>query len=321
MPACLSCKDLRVSFHQDGSIGRAVNGVSFDVADNTTLGIVGESGSGKSVTALSLMRLIPQPPGKIDSGEILFDGKSVLLLSQPEIQKLRGNSISMIFQDPMTSLNPVFSCGYQIRETIMFHLKISAREADERIMEMLDKVGIPRPADIAKSYPHQLSGGMRQRVMIALALSCNPRLLIADEPTTALDVTVQARILDLLGSLQQSLSMSMIMITHDLGVIADVAKDVLVMYSGEVMEYTSTKALFDQPLHPYTQGLLTTIPDIDKRQQKLAVIPGEVPSPFSIPAGCPFHPRCDRCMPKCKVEHPEQYEPSPGHLVRCFLYA
>jgi peptide/nickel transport system ATP-binding protein len=321
MPNCLSCKNLYVSFHQDEGVGRAVNGISFDVGEKKTLGIVGESGCGKSVTALAIMRLVPVPPGRIDGGEILFGGRNILAMTQKEVHSLRGNRISMIFQDPMTSLNPVFTCGYQIREAITFHQGISVREADARVVEMLDKVGIPRPGDAAMSYPHQLSGGMRQRVMIAMALSCGPQLLIADEPTTALDVTVQARILDLLLQLQQSLDMSMIMITHDLGVVADIAHDVLVMYAGEAMEYTETRVLFDTPLHPYTQGLLATVPHLDAKQKRLTVIPGEVPSPLSIPGGCPFHPRCVSRMDRCAVEHPGLYEPQPGHKVRCFLYA
>jgi oligopeptide/dipeptide ABC transporter ATP-binding protein len=312
--------DLHVSFYQDEGIGRAVRGLSFNVEKKTTLGIVGESGCGKSVTALSLMRLVPTPPGKIEKGEIFFEGKDVLSMPMKEVQAIRGNRMSMIFQDPMTSLNPVFTCGDQIREAIVFHDKVSVRDADERVVNMLDKVGIAKPSAVARSYPHQLSGGMRQRVMIAMALSCNPSLLIADEPTTALDVTVQAKILDLLMDLQTSFAMSMIMITHDLGIVADIAHDVLVMYAGEAMEYCSTQELFDDPLHPYTSGLFATIPDIDKRQQELKVIPGEVPSPLAVPNGCPFHPRCERCFDRCTKEHPDLYEVKQGHKVRCFLY-
>ncbi|HUI91309.1 MAG TPA: ABC transporter ATP-binding protein [Chitinivibrionales bacterium] len=321
MPNCLSCKNLHVSFYTDDGIGRAVCGLSFDVGEKKTLGIVGESGCGKSVTALSVMRLVPAPPGRIEKGEMEFGGRDILRLSENEMRGLRGNKISMIFQDPMTSLNPVFTCGYQIREAIVFHKNMGAKAADGLVKEMLDKVGIPRPAEAAASYPHQLSGGMRQRVMIAMALSCGPQLLIADEPTTALDVTVQARILDLLLSLQQTLAMSMIMITHDLGVVAEIAHDVLVMYAGEAMEYTGAAALFERPLHPYTKGLLATLPLLDKKQNRLRVIPGEVPSPLSIPGGCPFHPRCEFRMDRCSREHPELYRPEPGHQVRCFLYA
>ncbi len=321
MPLCLSCKNLHVSFYQDEGVGRAVSGLSFDVMQTKSLGIVGESGCGKSVTALSLMRLVPQPPGRITQGEIEFEGKNILALSKKEMHALRGNKMSMIFQDPMTSLNPVYTCGHQIAESVSFHQNATPKQANDRALEMLDKVGIPRPADVAKSYPHQLSGGMRQRVMIAMALACTPALLIADEPTTALDVTVQAKILDLLLSLQQAMNMSMIMITHDLGVVADIAHDVLVMYAGEAMEYASTQSLFSSPLHPYTQGLLATIPDIDKKESRLKVIPGEVPSPLSIPKGCPFHPRCDRKMPRCEIEHPGYYEVQHSHFVRCFLYA
>jgi len=310
-----------VSFYQDEGVGRAVSGLSFEVLQTKSLGIVGESGCGKSVTALSLMRLVPEPPGRITQGEIFFEGKNILALSLKEMHSLRGNKMSMIFQDPMTSLNPVYTCGHQIAETVVFHQKASAKQANDRACEMLDKVGIPHPLAVAKSYPHQLSGGMRQRVMIAMALACTPALLIADEPTTALDVTVQAKILDLLLSLQQEMNMSMIMITHDLGVVADIAHDVLVMYAGEAMEYTSTQQLFADPMHPYTQGLLATIPDIDKKESRLKVIPGEVPSPLSIPSGCPFHPRCDRKMPRCVTEHPGFYEVQSHHFVRCFLYA
>jgi oligopeptide/dipeptide ABC transporter ATP-binding protein len=321
MPNCLSCRNLHVSFHTDEGVGRAVCGLSFDVGEKKTLGIVGESGCGKSVTALSVMRLVPEPPGRIEQGEIEFGGKDILRLPQNEMRALRGNKISMIFQDPMTSLNPVFTCGYQIREAIVFHKNMGGRAAGGLVEAMLDKVGIPRPKETAAAYPHQLSGGMRQRVMIAMALSCGPHLLIADEPTTALDVTVQARILDLLLHLQQSLDMSMIMITHDLGVVADIAHDVLVMYAGEAMEYTETRSLFAKPLHPYTKGLLATLPLLDKKQKRLTVIPGEVPSPLAIPGGCPFHPRCGSRMERCSKEHPDLYQPEPGHQVRCFLYA
>jgi oligopeptide/dipeptide ABC transporter ATP-binding protein len=318
---CLTCKNLSVSFYLDEGVAPAVKNLSFEVKEKKTLGIVGESGCGKSVTALSIMRLIPQPPGRIDSGEIIFEGKNILSFSKEEMRQLRGNKISMIFQDPMTSLNPVFTCGYQIKEAIIYHKKINDKEALELTLEMLDKVGIKDPKATSMSYPHQLSGGMRQRVMIAMALSCNPKLLIADEPTTALDVTIQAKILDLLIYLQQSFFMSLIMITHDLGIVSDISHDILVMYAGECMEYAEKKMIFENPLHPYTKGLLATLPLIDKKQNRLKVIPGEVPNPFFIPAGCPFHPRCEYKQNRCALEKPQLYEPEKGHKVRCFLYA
>ena len=319
--ASLSVRDLRVSFVQDLGIAHAVRGVSFDVPRQRSLGIVGESGCGKSVTALSIMRLIPRPPGDIRGGSILFNGHDLLKLPEHGMRALRGKALSMIFQDPMTSLNPVFSCGSQIEEVLTLHKGMTRDQAREYAVEMLARVGIPSPRQAARSFPHQMSGGMRQRVMIAMALCCEPQLLIADEPTTALDVTVQARILDLLLHLQQSMEMSMIMITHDLGIVADVSHDVLVMYAGEAAENAAVRELFDNPLHPYTRGLLETIPYVDRKRTSLKVIRGEVPNPVRIPEGCPFHPRCDRVMERCRNEHPAVYEPSPGHHVRCFLYA
>jgi oligopeptide/dipeptide ABC transporter ATP-binding protein len=319
-PPCLSCRDLHVSFYQDEGVGRAVRGVSFDVGASKTLGIVGESGCGKSVTALSLLRLVPAPPGKIDSGSVLFDGRDLLKLSDTELRAVRGGRIAMIFQDPMTSLNPVFTCGYQIREAIEQHRDMPRREADNLVLDMLAKVGIREPGRAAKSYPHEMSGGMLQRVMIAMALSCSPTLLVADEPTTALDVTVQARILDLLLALQQSLSMSMILITHDLGIVCDVAHEVVVMYAGQVVEHASVAELFSEPLHPYTVALFGTIPYLDKKQQRLSVIPGEVPDPLHVPAGCPFHPRCSRRFDRCERDIPPLFGRGDRE-VRCFLYA
>jgi oligopeptide/dipeptide ABC transporter ATP-binding protein len=317
---CLSCSNLHVTFTQHEGISRAVNGVSFDIPQGKTLGVVGESGCGKSVTALSIMRLIPQPAGRITAGSILYDGKDLLTLSEDAMRSIRGNSISMVFQDPMTSLNPVFTCGYQIAEVIRLHQKVSAKEAHERVLTILDRVGIRHVKDIAVSYPHQLSGGMLQRIMIAIALSCTPHVLIADEPTTALDVTVQAKILDLLTSIQDSMGMSMMMITHDLGIIADIAHEIIVMYAGEIVEHATTRELFDRPLHPYTQGLLATVPSLDAPLKRLQVIPGEVPNPMHIPQGCPFHPRCPQCMPRCLTEHPETFMQPNEHSVRCFLY-
>jgi oligopeptide/dipeptide ABC transporter ATP-binding protein len=316
----LSVKDLHVSFSIEGKIAPAVRGVSFEVPHTHTLGIVGESGCGKSVTALAIMRLIPTPPGRIDKGEIIFEDRSLLTLPESEMHRIRGRAVAMIFQDPMTSLNPVYTCGDQIREAIEHH-KVASRAGSARLVEQfLAEAGIPEPARAASSYPHELSGGMRQRVMIAMALSCSPRLLIADEPTTALDVTVQTRILDLLARLQNERRMSMLLITHNLGIVGDCAQAVMVMYAGEIAEIASTRALFDEPLHPYTKSLLETIPYVDRRRERLTVIPGEVPTPLRIPAGCPFHPRCPRAMKRCAMEHPALLTQSDGRQVRCLLY-
>jgi oligopeptide/dipeptide ABC transporter ATP-binding protein len=272
------------------------------------------------MTALSIMRLLPDPPAFIEKGAIHFEGKDLAKLSQKEMRHIRGGKISMIFQDPMISLNPVYTCGYQIQETIEEHLQISQAQSKELIHSILSEVGINDPVRTASSYPHQLSGGMRQRIMIAMALVCSPRLLIADEPTTALDVTVQAKILDLLHNLQETKSMSMILITHNLGLVGDIADQVMVMYAGEVMEFASTELIFDNPAHPYTRNLLQTIPYIDIKKERLTVIPGEVPTLEHILPGCPFHPRCSHATPRCKNEHPELITIENGHQVRCFLY-
>ncbi len=320
MNNCIACSDLHVSFKIQKETARAVRGVSFELKDKQTLGIVGESGCGKSVTALSIMRLIPSPPGKIDSGRILFDQKDLLALPEKVIRKIRGQHISMIFQDPMTSLNPVFTCGDQIEEVLKLHRGMNQKEATDRAQSILKEVGISEPARASSSYPHQLSGGMRQRVMIAMALACSPRLLIADEPTTALDVTVQARLLELLKKMQESKGMSMILITHNLGIVADMAHNVMVMYAGEVMESAPTKNLFDSPCHPYTRCLLDTIPQLTSKKERLSVIPGDVPTPLQIPAGCPFHPRCPQAFDRCRTEHPELHKTEEHHLVRCHLY-
>jgi oligopeptide/dipeptide ABC transporter ATP-binding protein len=320
LATCLSCKDLHVSFKFPDYSAKAVRGVSFDIADKTTLGIVGESGCGKTMTALSLMRLIPEPFGAIDQGEIVFENKDILKMSPAELRKLRGGRISMIFQDPMTSLNPVYTCGFQIRETLEHHKSLPKNEINGKVLSLLEEVGITEPQRTVYSYPHQLSGGMRQRVMIAMALSCSPRLLIADEPTTALDVTVQAKILDLLHSLQSTKSMSMVLISHNLGIVGDLANEVMVMYGGEIMEFASAKNIFDSPSHPYTKSLLNTIPNIDIKKNRLEVIPGEVPTLRNMPAGCPFHPRCKQVADRCKKEHPSLYNISNEHMVRCFLY-
>lgn len=316
---CLSCRGLHVSFKLAETSAKAVRGVSFDIEDKTTLGVVGESGCGKSLTALSIMRLVPVP-GYIEHGDIYFDNCNLLKLPESEIRKIRGKKISMIFQDPMTSLNPVYTCGQQVLEVIEQHHLKTPIEKKEYIENLLSEVGIADPGRTYTAYPHQLSGGMRQRVMIAMALACSPKLLIADEPTTALDVTVQARILDLLHHLQQKKSMSMMLITHNLGLVGDIANKIIVMYAGEIVEFASTEDLFNNPLHPYTTSLLKTIPHLDKKKCQLKVIPGEVPTIRNIPQGCPFHPRCEYAKQKCKTEIPKQYTPDSGHSVRCFLY-
>jgi oligopeptide/dipeptide ABC transporter ATP-binding protein len=317
----LSCTNLHVSFSLPGNTtAQAVRGVDFTLSETETLGVVGESGCGKTMTALSVMRLVPEPPGTISNGSIMFNGRDLLQLPDHQMREIRGGQISMIFQDPMTSLNPVFTCRSQIKETILHHKIATAADADQLIETALAEVGIPDPKRTADSYPHQLSGGMRQRVMIAMALVCRPQLLIADEPTTALDVTVQAKILDLLHDLQARKKMSMMLITHNLGIVGDIADHVMVMYAGLVMEYAPVHELFDHPLHPYTVSLLATIPGIDARKGRLAVIPGDVPTLRDIPGGCPFHPRCDRCFDRCRSEHPALLSASPDHRVRCFLY-
>ena len=296
----LEVKDLKTYFYIDEGIAKAVDGVSLHLFAEETLGIVGESGCGKSVTSLSIMRLIPQPPGKIVSGDITFEGKDILALPERRMREIRGNEISMIFQEPMTSLNPVFTVGDQIEETIMLHQGLGAREAREKAIEMLALVGISSPETRVDEYPHQLSGGMRQRVMIAIALACNPAILIADEPTTALDVTIQAQILELLEKLQNEFGMAVILITHDLAVIAEVADRIIVMYAGEIVETANTVDMFENPLHPYTSGLLASIPALMEKKDRLSVIPGTVPNATEFPAGCRFHTRCPHVMPKCR---------------------
>ncbi|MGQ0713472.1 MAG: ABC transporter ATP-binding protein [Gemmatimonadaceae bacterium] len=315
----LSVTDLRAYFHTDAGIARAVDGVSFEVRARETVGIVGESGCGKSVTSLSIMRLI-RPPGVIESGsQIAFEGRDLLGLSEEEMRKMRGNRIAMIFQEPMTSLNPVFTVGEQIAEVARVHANASRREAWDRAVEMLQLTGIPAPAARAREYPHQLSGGMRQRVMIAMALMMNPALLIADEPTTALDVTIQAQILELLQEIQERLAMSIILITHDLGVIAEVAQRVLVMYAGEIVEQASVAELFAHPHHPYTEGLLAAMPTLGAARSRLAVIPGTVPAPTRWPVGCRFHERCPYAWDRPERDHPPLFEVGTGHFSRCFL--
>ncbi|OGP61730.1 MAG: peptide ABC transporter ATP-binding protein [Deltaproteobacteria bacterium RBG_13_47_9] len=319
----LRIRDLHTEFFLDEGVAKAVDGVDLELRDGETLGIVGESGCGKSVTALSIMRLIPFPPGKIVKGEIFFDGIDLLSLSEAEMRKIRGRSISMIFQEPMTSLDPVFQIGDQISEVLYMHEGLSRKEAWERSVEMLRKVGIPSPERRVKEYPHQLSGGMRQRVMIAMAMACSPKLMIADEPTTALDVTIQAQILELITRLKEEKSMSVILITHNLGVIAETAQNVAVMYAGRIFEYTSVHAIFTNPKHPYTQGLLRSISRMDEddtRKKKLEPIPGLVPSLLILPRGCKFNDRCKYTLEKCDKEEPPLIETVRGHRVRCWLY-
>ena len=304
----LSLRHLVTAFDTDEGYLRAVDDVSFDVPPGKTLGIVGESGCGKSVTSLSLLRLIPSPPGFIESGEAFFRGRDLFQMSESEMRRIRGNEISMIFQEPMTSLNPVYTVGSQIVEAIRLHQSMSRRAAKARAVELLDLVGIPAPAERIDSYPHTLSGGMRQRAMIAMALACEPQLLIADEPTTALDVTIQAQILDLLRSLQRELGMSIIFISHDLGLMAEFTHEIAVMYAGKIVEHAETVELFRAPRHPYTQGLLRSLPSQRNRGERLPTIPGIVPDLRSLPAGCRFHDRCDRATEACTVEEP--------HLLR-----
>lgn len=320
MNTCISCENLQVSFLEHKNYAQVVRGVSFSIENKKTLGVVGESGCGKSVSALALMRLIPSPPGKIECGKVLFENRDLLSVPEKQMQKIRGNRISMIFQDPMTSLNPVFTCGFQIKEVFDLHRGMSDSEAACAMEQLLVEVGIPDPLRVLNSFPHQLSGGMRQRVMIAMALACDPKLLIADEPTTALDVTVQAKLLELLKHLQETRNMSMMLITHNMGIVSNMAHEVMVMYAGEVMEYALTEDLFNSPLHPYTSCLLDTIPSLDRKRKRLSVIPGDVPAPQDTPPGCPFHPRCNRALEHCKSIHPELKEVKSGHKVRCHLY-
>jgi peptide/nickel transport system ATP-binding protein len=315
----LSVRDLRAYFRTSHGLARAVDGVSFHVNAGETLGVVGESGCGKSVTALSLLRLI-RPPGTIEPGSrIEFEGRDLLALPDRELRAVRGNRIAMIFQEPMTALNPVFTVGDQIAEVARVHAGASRKAAWTRAVEMLELVGIPAPEQRAHEYPHQLSGGMRQRVMIAMALVMSPALVIADEPTTALDVTIQAQILELLAGLQQRLGTSIILITHDLGVVAEVASRVVVMYAGEVVEEAAVTDLFDRAHHPYTEGLLRAMPRVGQATERLAVIPGTVPPPTAWPAGCRFRDRCPYAWERCATEHPPLYQIGAGHVSRCHL--
>ena len=316
----LHVQDLKTYFFTDEGVAKAVDGVSFEVRPQETLGIVGESGCGKSVTSLSILRLIPDPPGRIVDGRIDFRGRNLLDLSEKDMRRIRGNEIAMIFQEPMTSLNPVYTVGNQIMEVLRLHRDMSKDEARARTIELLDHVRMPDPEQRVDEYPHQLSGGQRQRVMIAMALACDPALLIADEPTTALDVTVQAQILDLLNQLQKRFGMSIMLITHDLGVIAETAHRVVVMYAGVVAEEGTAEQVFGGPNHPYTEGLKASIPKLGEKRERLHTIPGSVPSPYEEIVGCPFQNRCPYVMDQCTREFPPLYEVGPGHHNRCFLY-
>ena len=319
----LEVRNLRTWFHTRHGVAKAVDGIDFHVAKGEVLCLVGESGCGKSVTALSTMRLVP-PPGRVESGEVVFEGRNLLDISAAEMAELRGESISMIFQDPTSSLNPVYEVGLQISEVYEIHREVRRKLGLERAVEMLEKVGIPDPKLRAKGYPHEMSGGMAQRVMIAMALACEPRLLIADEPTTALDATIQAQILDLMRELQSELGTATILITHDLGVVAEMADRVAVMYAGEIVEETDIKALLFEPKHPYTQLLIRSIPVLGDVRDELAVIPGTVPSLIGLPKGCRFASRChariEHNLDICTEEHPELLEVAPDHSVRCWLY-
>jgi peptide/nickel transport system ATP-binding protein len=313
--------NLKTYFHTEGGTAKAVDGVDFDIFPGEVLGLVGESGSGKSVTALSILRLIPDPPGKIVEGSITFKGRDLLKLSWDEIRAVRGKEISMIFQEPMTSLNPVFTIGMQVMEAILGHERVSKSEAFKRAVAMLELVGIPDPASRMNDYPQQFSGGMRQRVMIAMALACNPSLLIADEPTTALDVTIQAQILELMLQIKdKQRDAAILLITHNLGVVAETCHRVIVMYGGKIQEAAPVKELFRNPLHPYTKGLLASLPTIDgPRQERLTTIPGSVPGILDLPIGCKFETRCSVRLEKCATIEPQLIETLPGHWVRCHL--
>ena len=319
----LDIRGLRTQFFTDDGLARAVDGVSYSLAKGETVGVVGESGCGKSVTALSVLRLIPDPPGKIVDGEIIFEGTNLLQLSSADMRRIRGNDISMIFQEPMTSLNPVFTIGNQITEAVRLHQGLNKKAALDKAVEALKLVGIPVPERRVHEYPHQLSGGMRQRAMIAMALSCNPKVLIADEPTTALDVTIEAQILDLMRTLQEELGTAIIMITHDLGVIAEMAHKVVVMYAGKVVEQAPVERIFASPNHPYTQGLLQSLPRVDKdasgAKQRLQEIPGIVPSLLNLPTGCKFASRCPSVMPQCKEQEPPLEQVAGDHYSACWL--
>ena len=319
--ALLKVRNLRTYFNTDSGVLKAVDGIDFDLFPGETIGIVGESGSGKSVTNLSIMKLIPEPPGRIVSGEVWFEGKDLLKVDNATLRSIRGNKISMIFQDPMTSLNPFLRISTQLCETIQLHQGLNRREARDKAIKVLDMVGIPNAKGRVDNYPHQFSGGMRQRVMIAMALSCDPQILIADEPTTALDVTIQAQILEIIKDLSKEFHTAVILITHDLGVVAGMCDKVAVMYAGRMVEKGSTKQLFAQPRHPYTQGLIKSVPRLDQaHSQRLYSIDGQPPSVIDLPDCCPFFPRCKQVMAVCKTKYPSTTLVAPQHEVACWLY-
>ena len=317
----LSVHNLKTYFYTDEGVVKAVDGLNYELHQGETLGIVGESGCGKSVHALSVMRLIPTPPGKVVEGEILFQGTNLLKLPEDEMRRIRGNRIAMIFQEPMTSLNPVLTIGEQIAEAVMLHQRLSKKDAWDRAVEMLAKVKIPLARERVRDYPHQFSGGMRQRVMIAMALSCNPSILMADEPTTALDVTIQAQILDLMRELQKEFNMAIILITHNLGVVAEMADNVVVMYAGRPVEHASVHDTFRDPRHPYTWGLLHSIPKLYERKERLIPIEGQPPSLIDLPPGCTFAPRCPFAMEVCVKADPPEYPVTDDHYARCYLHS
>ena len=317
----LEVRDLRTQFHTEDGVVRAVDGVSFELRAGETLAVVGESGSGKSVTSLSILRLVASPPGRIAGGQVRLRGRDLLALPESAMRGVRGREISMIFQEPQTSLNPVHTCGAQIAEVVETHERTGWRTARARAIEMLRLVGIPAPEQRADEYPHQLSGGMRQRVMIAMALACRPAVLIADEPTTALDVTIQAQILELLADLRRELGMAVLLITHDLGVVAETADRVAVMYAGQIVESADVRSLFRRPLHPYTAGLLASLPRLGRRTERLRTIPGGVPNPARFPAGCRFHPRCPLAQARCREAEPALEAFGEGRAVRCWRAA
>ncbi|RJG25650.1 ABC transporter ATP-binding protein [Paenibacillus thiaminolyticus] len=319
MEPVLAVEKLETEFVTNGGVFKAVDGVSFHVHQGETLGVVGESGCGKSVTSLSIMGLLPKKIGRVKGGRIQFHGNDLLQVPEKHMRSIRGNRIAMIFQEPMTSLNPVFRIGDQLAEAIQLHKKVKRKEAMRHAVDMLHKVGIPHPESVAQEYPHQLSGGMRQRVMIAMAMSCNPEVLIADEPTTALDVTIQAQILDLMRQLQEEEKTSILLITHDLGVVAEMCHRVVVMYAGQVVEEADVDTLFESPQHPYTQGLLASLPQLAGEQERLESIPGAVPSPLQMPPGCRFAPRCKYRTEACDQAQPALTDLGGGHRCRCLL--
>lgn len=320
MAPLLEIKDLQTSFNTDGGKVRAVDHVNLAINPGEVVGLVGESGCGKTAVSLSILQLLPTPPASIDGGEIVFDGRNLLTVSRDELRGIRGNDIAMIFQEPMTSLNPVYTIGNQLMEAIQLHQGLSGADLRNRAIEMLKLVGIPRADEVIDEYPHRFSGGMRQRAMIAMALSCNPKLLIADEPTTALDVTIQAQILELMRELSERIGTAILFITHDLSVIAEMADRVAVMYAGKVVEEADVATLFHNPQHPYTQGLIGSRPTIEDARDRLGFIPGNVPNPLEMPGGCPFHPRCPHAMDVCRETMPGATQLEDRHTVRCWLH-